>query len=83
MGIEQDKIEILFLHPAYIRKGIGKKLIKKAMEEYGSVNVDVNEQNRKAIDFYIHAGFEVFNRTDFDEQGNPFPILKMKFLDNK
>jgi len=78
MGIEQEKIEMLFLEPTYIGKGIGKNLITKAIEEYGVLYVDVNEQNPHAADFYKKAGFEVFERTELDEQGNPFPILKMK-----
>jgi putative acetyltransferase len=28
--------------------------------------------------FYKRFGFEVIDRTEFDEQGNPFPILKMR-----
>jgi len=40
--------------------------------------VDVNEQNPQAEGFYKHIGFEVFEHNKFDEQGNPFPILKMK-----
>ena len=40
--------------------------------------VDVNEQNPQALGFYEHVGFEVFKKSEFDEQGNPFPILHMK-----
>lgn len=49
-----------------------------AISQYGVRYVDVNEQNPQAIGFYEHIGFEVFERTEFDEQDNPFPILKMK-----
>ena len=76
MGIENQKVEMLFLEPACI--GIGKKLITKAIEEYGVLYVDVNEQNPHAADFYKRAGFVGFERTEKDEMGNPFPILKMK-----
>ena len=78
MGIENQKVEMLFLEPACIGQGIGKKLITKAIEEYGVSYVDVNEQNPHAADFYKRAGFVVFERTEKDEMGNPFPILKMK-----
>lgn len=31
-----------------------------------------------AKDFYEHMGFEVYRKTDFDDQGNPYPLLYMK-----
>lgn len=38
----------------------------------------VNEQNPNAKEFYEHLGFEVYRRSEIDEQGNPYPILYMK-----
>ena len=78
MGIEADKIEMLFISPDYFGKGIGRQLAELGISQYGVRYVDVNEQNPQAIGFYEHIGFEVFERTEFDEQGNSFPILKMK-----
>lgn len=78
MGIFADKIEMLFILPQYFRKGLGKKLIVYGMTEYGVRYVDVNEQNPQAKVFYEQVGFSVYQREPFDEQGNPFPILKMK-----
>lgn len=78
MGVAQRKVEMLFLDPACIGKGIGKSLITKAIHEYEVLYVDVNEQNPHAVEFYKHFGFVEFDRTEFDEQCRPFPILKMK-----
>lgn len=78
MGIEVGKIEMLFVSPDYFGKGLGRELAELGISQYGVRYVDVNEQNPQAIGFYEHIGFEVFQRTEFDEQGNPFPILKMK-----
>ncbi len=78
MGIEESKIEMLFVLPDCFGKGIGKELITLAATQYGVQYVDVNEQNPQAIGFYSHIGFEVFERKETDEQGNPFPVLKMK-----
>ena len=39
--------------------------------------VAVNEQNPQAKGFYEHLGFQVYKRTDLDEQGNPYPLLYM------
>ncbi|WP_455586670.1 GNAT family N-acetyltransferase [Bacteroides sp.] len=78
MGIEKNKIEMLFVSPTHFGKGIGRKLVELAIAQYDVRYVDVNEQNPQATGFYRHIGFEVFERTELDEQGNPFPILKMK-----
>lgn len=78
MGISGDKIEMLFVSPEHFRKGIGQRLVRLAIDEYKTCYVDVNEQNPNAFVFYRKMGFHVFDRTETDELGNPFPILKMK-----
>lgn len=78
MGIADRKIEMLFVSPAYFGKGIGKCMIQIAIVNHDAVFVDVNEQNPQALAFYQHLGFEVFDRTETDDQGNPFPILRMR-----
>jgi putative acetyltransferase len=40
--------------------------------------VDVNEQNDGAIGFYGHLGFEVTGRSEFDDQGRPYPLLHLR-----
>lgn len=81
LGLAEQKIEMLFLSPACFGKGIGKMVLLKAIEEYGVRYVDVNEQNPNATAFYHHFGFRVFDRTEQDEQGYSFPILKMKLAE--
>ena len=81
LGLSPDKIEMLFIHPDFFRKGIGKTLANFAIHSKGVVKVDVNEQNPQAVGFYQHLGFEVFHREPFDSLGNPFPILLMKISD--
>ena len=78
IGIQSGKIEMLFLHPDYFRKGIGKVLIQKAIAEQDVQYVDVNEQNPSVVKFYERMGFRTFRRDSTDDQGNPFPILRMK-----
>ena len=78
IGIQSGKIEMLFLHPDYFRKGIGKVLIQKAIAEQDVQYVDVNEQNPSAVKFYERMGFRTFRRDSTDDQGNPFPILRME-----
>ena len=78
MGVQERKIEMLFLHPDYFRKGLGKELVEHAFRELHVEYVDVNEQNPNATKFYERMGFKVFKRNECDSEGNPFPILEMK-----
>lgn len=78
MGIANQKIEMLFLEPESIGKGFGKELVRYAKEKFSVTEVSVNEQNPKALEFYKKMGFVVYNRNEFDEMGNNFPILDMK-----
>lgn len=78
MGIHDFKIEMLFVSNESRGNGIGKRLVEYAIEVLNVNYVDVNEQNPQAVGFYKHMGFEIFKKSNFDEQGNPFPILHMK-----
>jgi putative acetyltransferase len=78
IGILDDRIEMLFIDPAYRGKSVGKFLTRYATEEIGARKVDVNEQNTQAIGFYEHLGFEIIGRSPFDGQGLPFPLLHLK-----
>ncbi len=77
-GIQDGKIEMLFAAPEHFGKGIGRQLVGIAVKEHGATLVDVNEQNPKAAGFYRHMGFEEYRRDETDDQGNPFPILRMR-----
>mgnify|MGYP003377056288 CR=1 FL=1 len=82
MGIENQKLEMLFIAPEKRGKDLGKKLIQYGIENYSINELAVNEQNPLAKGFYEHMGFNVYKRTDFDEQGKPYPILYMKLDEN-
>lgn len=77
MGIYKNKLEMLFISPAHMKTGLGRKLIEEAIENYSVNELVVNEQNPKAKGFYEHLGFKVYKRNPFDEQGNQYPILFM------
>ncbi len=76
-----DMIEMLFVHPDFMGKGIGKSLLTYAIRQKGMTKVDVNEQNDKAVKFYISNGFVVTGRSELDSDGRPFPILHMSLPD--
>ena len=54
------------------------KLLEYGIREQGVREVTVNEQNPQAVGFYEHMGFETYQRTACDEEGNPYPLLYMK-----
>lgn len=78
MGIVEDKLEMLFIDDNQRGKGLGRSLIEYAIANYNINELAVNEQNPQAKGFYEHMGFEVYKRSELDEQGNPYPILFMK-----
>lgn len=77
-GINNQKLEMLFLLPNQRGKGIGKQVISYCIKQYGMNELTVNEQNPQAVGFYQHLGFKVYKRTALDEEGNPYPLLYMK-----
>ncbi len=78
IGVAEQKIEMLFLAPEHLGKGLGKRLLGFALDELDAQLVDVNEQNEQALRFYQKAGFEIFDRSEQDEQGKSYPLLRMK-----
>jgi putative acetyltransferase len=79
IGMSNGKVEMLFVHPDYFGKGVGKRLLEYALQHMNATELDVNEQNPNAIGFYKKMGFVVVGRSELDSTGKPFPILHMKF----
>ena len=78
MGIDGRKLEMLFVSDKERGRGFGKALLGYGMDAYGVNELAVNEQNPQAKGFYERMGFQVFKRTDCDEQGDSYPLLYMK-----
>ena len=78
MGIENETLEMLFITPSERGHGLGKLLLQYGISNYKVNRLTVNEQNPQAKGFYEHMGFHVYKRTDYDEQGNPYPLLYMR-----
>ena len=54
MGIEEQKLEMLFIAPEERGKGLGRKLIRYGIENYSVNELAVNEQNPLAKGFLMH-----------------------------
>lgn len=78
VGVENEKIEMLFIDATARGKGIGKQLVTYATENLKARYVDVNEQNIQGVGFYRHMGFSQKSRSEQDGQGRPFPLLHME-----
>lgn len=78
MGLNENKLEALFISPTNFRKGGGKVMLEYARKLRGPLQVDVNEQNSRAVGFYLSNGFVVAGRSSTDLQGQPFPLLHLK-----
>lgn len=78
MGIENNKLEMLFINSGYRGKGIGKKMLLYGIEKYKVNDLAVNEDNPQAKGFYEHMGFKVYQRNELDDQGKPYPVLYMR-----
>lgn len=78
MGVENGRLKMLFLAPEARGCGLGGRLLRCGIEQYGVREVTVNEQNPQAVDFYAHFGFRTYRRTERDEEGGPYPLLYMR-----
>lgn len=81
MGLSEEQIEMLFVHPDEQHKGYGTQLVCFALTEKQVRKVDVNEQNEAAYQFYRNMGFCVEGRDELDVSGRPFPILHLVYTD--
>ncbi|MEM9256764.1 MAG: acetyltransferase [Pseudomonadota bacterium] len=77
-GVHEGNVQVLFISPESRGKGVGFQLMKYAIENQGATKVDVNEQNKQALGFYEHLGFNVVGRSPLDGQGRPYPLLHME-----
>ncbi|HIY84053.1 MAG TPA: GNAT family N-acetyltransferase [Candidatus Rubneribacter avistercoris] len=77
-GVQDGKLEMLFVAPESRGRGVGSALLAHAVERFGARTLDVNEQNPQAVGFYEHEGFAVEGRSPVDGAGRPWPLLHMR-----
>ncbi|CFR12412.1 acetyltransferase [Yersinia frederiksenii] len=77
IGLDGNKVEMLFVDTTYYGKGIGKALLAHAQHLKGKLSVDVNELNPAALAFYLHYGFIKTGRSERDGEGKPFPLIHL------
>ena len=80
VGKNTDKgfISTLEVKPSYRRLGLGKKLLKDAINKYNAVDLVVFRSNKIAIDLYLKAGFVVIEKIIKDNKPAYWMKLKSK-----
>ncbi|RCX23727.1 putative acetyltransferase [Fontibacillus phaseoli] len=79
MGLEGSKIATLFVDPDHFGKGVGRRFIRHAEILKGShLQVDVNEQNEGALQFYLRCGFVPIGRSERDDSGKLYPLVHLE-----
>ncbi|TNF80936.1 GNAT family N-acetyltransferase [Pseudomonas sp. ICMP22404] len=78
-GVAAGKVEMLFIDPQHRGQGLGKQLLRYAMDHLNADQLDVNEQNPQALGFYLKQGFEVVGRSARDGMNQPYPLLHMRY----
>lgn len=77
-GVAAGKVEMLFIDPLHRGQGLGRQLLRYAIDCMNADELDVNEQNPQALGFYLKQGFEVIGCTEHDGLGQPYPLLHMR-----
>jgi putative acetyltransferase len=80
VGAHKHKLEMLFVHPQFMGKGIGKHLLQFAVQELSCDKVDVNVQNTSAVAFYQRNGFIITSESEKDGMRFPYPLFQMQLI---
>jgi len=79
VGVDGDYLAWLYIEPAHYSKGIGRELLRRAIQVIGEdAWTIVLDGNKKAIALYESEGFEELSRFAGDNAGYPCTCIKMK-----
>lgn len=71
MGVEGQRLEMLFILPTERGKGLGKTLLQCGIKDYSVNELAVNEQNPLAKGFYEHMGFIIVGLNGEEDYPRP------------
>jgi putative acetyltransferase len=78
VGLEENRLEMLFVEPSVHGRGVGTSLLETATADLSDVVVDVNEENDAGRAFYAARGFRQVGRSALDDEGRPHPLLHLR-----
>jgi ribosomal protein S18 acetylase RimI-like enzyme len=71
----------LYIHPDYQRQGIGSKLFNSSLEAFPNakvVRLEVEEENKKGLSFYLKQGFKEVERKTDEIEGEKLKSIVME-----
>ncbi|MHC1747231.1 MAG: N-acetyltransferase [Cellulosilyticaceae bacterium] len=74
VGINSGYIQGIFIAEKMQSNGIGKLLLEKCKQHYGSLRLNVYEKNSRAVEFYLREGFTV-DKKQIDEDTKEIEYL--------
>jgi putative acetyltransferase len=77
IGLLDNFVGGLFVHPAAHGMGVGRALIEHAAQLKGGLEVEVYALNGNALKFYQRLGFIQTSTRDSDDQGRPLQLVRM------
>lgn len=77
MGLTEGEMDALFVCPDWHGRGVGRALVTHAMTSQSALKTTVNEQNHGARRFYRRLGFVETGRSERDDEGRPYPLLRL------
>jgi len=78
-AVSDDNLEMLFVHSDYRGKSYGKTAINHIIQQLKIYKVDVNEQNKQAVDFYLKMNYQLIGRSEKDGMGKDYPLLHLEY----
>lgn len=82
IGTDKNCIEMLFVHPKFFRRGVGRALLKevylKELKKYDCIKVECNTQNIRGIEFYKSLGFKIMRESAKDSMGRDFSVAHLE-----
>ena len=78
VAIAGTHVEALFVHPAWRRKGVGRRLVRHAVNAAGVLTVDLDDGNTPAIALFRTEAFAVEHRWSITSLGRTFPMIRMR-----
>lgn len=61
IALVEDTVAALFVSPEHQAKGIGKQLISYAQEMRSRLELNVYQENKNSVKFYLASGFRIIN----------------------
>ncbi|WP_279127605.1 glutamine-hydrolyzing GMP synthase [Helicobacter winghamensis] len=82
LGVEYNRIEMLFVHPKFFKRGVGIALLREAfvrsLRQHNNIVVDCNVGNARGLRFYKRLGFREIGVSQKDSKGRDFPIMHLE-----